>query len=125
DHAPAGGVAARGWIALDSVTTSNAGMYTKAFYIIGAETPNCCHDQMTVSHTKYTLATTPSHKEFAFSLRAAEGTTAVQNQWIPNHSGINGTKAAIFADLATDRTLRIDGGEDLIAGLSSTNWIFA
>jgi hypothetical protein len=106
---PSGGTA-RGWISRDSVTVSNAGRYQKAFYIIGSPTPNCSHDTMTVAHTKYTLCSGPSHKEFAFSTRARSGTVAIQNQWIPNHSAIATTKASIFANLTTDRTITVDGG---------------
>jgi hypothetical protein len=106
---PTGGTA-RGWIARDSVTVSNAGRFSKCFYIVGSETPNCCHETMQIAHTKYTLASGPSHKEFAFSTRARSGTTAIQNQWIPNHSAIATTEAAKFANLTTDRTIKIDGG---------------
>lgn len=120
-NVPSGGAGtSRGWICRDSVTVSNAGRFNKAFYIIGSSAPNCCHDSMTVAHTKYTIASSGSHKEFAFSTRAASGTTAVQNQFIPNHSAIATTKAAIFADVATDRTLKIDGGVDLLTSLTDT-----
>lgn len=121
---PSGGTA-RGWVCRDSVTVSNAGRYQKAFYIVGSENPNCCHETMTIAHTKYSLAYAPSHKEFAWSTRARSGTTAVQNQWIPNHSAINTTEASKFANLSTDRTLKIDGGvTDYLTSLTDA-FVFA
>lgn len=117
ENPPSGGTS-RGWISRDNVTTSNAGLYVKAFYVVGSNQPNCCHDQMTVTHTKSILATAPSHKEFAFSCRALSGTTASQNQFIPNHSAIDTTTASIFDNVSTDRTMRIDGGSDLLASLT-------
>lgn len=110
---PTGGTA-RGWIARDSVTVNNAGRFSKCFYIVGSENPNCCHELMQVTQIKYATQYGPSHKEFAWNIRGAI-TIATQNHWEPNHSPDNLYTASKFADLANDRTAKVDA--------SATNYL--
>lgn len=122
---PSGGTA-RGWISRDSVTTDNTGIFSKAFYVMGSPTPNCGYFVSVDITNTIELADTPSHKEFAIDTRALV-TTATENQEIPNHSPTNGDSASIFADVSTDRTLKINGiGTDYFADWAAIDpWTFA
>lgn len=110
-----------GWIARNSTSTTDQGVFAKCFYIIGSDTPNLCYPVQlgaNAINAAYVIDNSNSgHREMSFSVLAASGTTATVNNWIPNHSA-NET-AAVFDNVATDRTLKIDGtGSDLFASLT-------
>lgn len=109
-----------GWTAR-ATNTTDYGTFGKCFHIIGSDTPNCGVPVTIGGHALTTAIKFSSdesgHKEMSFSVLAASGTTAVVNNWIPNHSA--NSKAAVFASLATDRTLKIDGtGSDLLTSIT-------
>lgn len=109
-----------GWTAR-ATNTTDYGTFAKCFHIIGSDTPNCGVPVTIGGHALTTAIKFSSdesgHKEMSFSVLAASGTTAVVNNWIPNHSA--SSKAAVFATLATDRTLKIDGaGSDLLTSIT-------
>jgi hypothetical protein len=85
--------------------------------VIGSNSPNLCYKvqlgSTIINPTIQFTGTDSGHKEYSFSVLAASGTTALINNWIPNHSA--NSSAAIFANLSTDRTLKIDGGSDILA----------
>lgn len=113
-----------GWIARNSTSTTDQGVFAKCFYIIGSDTPNLCYPVQlgaTAINPAYVIDNSNSgHREMSFSVLAASGTTAVINNWIPNHSSVE--TAAVFANVATDRTLKIDGvGSDLFASLTNND----
>jgi hypothetical protein len=110
-----------GWIGRDNTTTTNQARFAKAFWIIGSQSPNLCYNFIIggneINENFPVSGTNSGHKEYSFSVKAASGTTAVSNQWIPNHS--SSTTASVFANVATDRTLKINGtGSDLFATLT-------
>jgi len=109
-----------GWTAR-ATNTTDYGTFAKCFHIIGSDQPNCGVPVTIGGHALTTAIKFSSdesgHKEMSFSVLAASGTSAVINNWIPNHSA--NSKAAVFASLATDRTLKIDGaGSDLLTSIT-------
>lgn len=110
-----------GWIGRGTSTTDQ-GAFAKCFYIVGSPSPNLCYKVQfgaTVINPVIEMSGTDSgHKEMSFSVLAASGTTALINNWIPNHSA--NSKAAVFVNgIGTDRTLKVNGtGSNLFSTLT-------
>lgn len=126
EHVPSSGAGtARGWVSTDTSAT-NLNKFARAFYIEGSPTPNHCdnsdtNEGVSSAISSYIFSSNDSHKEFAWLVKGL-GEEYVA-EWIPNH-GVTGTSAK-FADVSTDRTMKIDDGEDNLIETKTDQYYYA
>lgn len=109
-----------GWASVDFTSTgaTNPNIYDKTFFIIGSPTPNHCDNTNILNYvTDIKFSTDDSYKDLSFNVR--ERGQVYTSEWIPLHGGTSFT-ATQFANVATDRTMKADGGPDLIPTTSYT-----
>lgn len=100
----------------DGGAGNNLSAFSDALWVIGSDTPNLCYPvtlgtELITAGESYT--TVGTHNEYAFSVKG-DPSTAPSQEWIPNHSTVE--RAAIYDNVATDRTAKLDGtGTDYLA----------